>query len=353
MSDIKYLSAYIIPALTLLGLWAGGAWTYGAIIFTFGIIPLLDPLLPNSKVNIETNKKQIRLKNRFFDGLLYANVPLVYGILGYFLYTLHTQVMSPSEYWGNILSVGLVLGSNGINVAHELGHRSSKMENGLAKLLLLPSLYMHFIIEHNWGHHKHVATDQDPASARYNEWLYTFWFRSIGGSYLSAWKIEKTRLKKKKISFLSWRNEMLGFQIIQLAYVSLLLLLHPGMISFALLFAGLVGVLLLETINYVEHYGLRRKQLENGHYERVRPNHSWNSNFEMGRIVLYELTRHSDHHYLASKKYQVLDHHDEAPQLPWGYPTSMLLALLPPLWFLMINPKVKQIRNSALSLAQS
>lgn len=349
MKDIKYLSAYIIPTLTLFGLWAGGIWTYGAVIFTFGIIPVLDPILAKSPENVDANEKQSRLNNWLFDWLLYLNLPLVYAVLGYFIYVLHTQALSNSAYWGNILSVGLVLGANGINVAHELGHRNSIWENWLAKLLLIPNLYTHFFIEHNWGHHKHVATDLDPASARYNEWLYTFWFRSIWGSYLSAWNIEKRRLKKKKIKFLSLKNELLVLQVIQFLYVAIIVVLNPPAIAFALLFAGLVGILLLETINYIEHYGLRRLKLSNGHYERVQPRHSWNSNFEMGRIVLYELTRHSDHHYLSSKKYQILDHHYEAPQLPWGYPSSMLLSMVPPIWFVLINPKVKQLKDENIS----
>ena len=104
--------------------------------------------------------------------------------------------------------------------------------------------------------------------------------------------------------------------------------------------AGVIGFLLLETINYVEHYGLRRELLPSGNYEPVKPRHSWNANQELGRIMLYELTRHSDHHYLASKKYQVLDHHDDSPQLPAGYPTCMLMALVPPLWFRVMDKRI-------------
>jgi alkane 1-monooxygenase len=106
---------------------------------------------------------------------------------------------------------------------------------------------------------------------------------------------------------------------------------------------AIVGFLLLESVNYIEHYGLVRKQLASGRYEPVTPRHSWNSNHELGRIFLYELTRHSDHHYKATRKYQVLRHMDESPQLPLGYPTSILMALVPPLWFKKMNPIVKAV----------
>ena len=105
-------------------------------------------------------------------------------------------------------------------------------------------------------------------------------------------------------------------------------------------FIAVLSFLFLETINYIEHYGLKRFKTPTGRYERVQPHHSWNSNFNIGRIVLYELTRHSDHHFKASKKYQVLNSHEESPTLPLGYPASILLSLVPPLWFKVINPLV-------------
>ena len=89
-------------------------------------------------------------------------------------------------------------------------------------------------------------------------------------------------------------------------------------------------------------YSLLRKIKSNGKYERVKPHHSWNSNHTVGRIVLYELTRHSDHHFKSSKKYQVLESIQESPQLPYGYPTSILISFFPPLWFKIMNPLVKQ-----------
>lgn len=170
--------------------------------------------------------------------------------------------------------------------------------------------------------------------------LYVFWLRSTFKGYVSAWRLENKRLAGLGISFWSIQNEMIIFTLAQVTYMLVILLFTNPTGWMAVMLAGVFGFLLLETINYIEHYGLRRKQLPNGKYERVLPIHSWNSNYFMGRIMLYELTRHSDHHYLASKKYQILDHHEESPELPVGYPSAMLIALVPPLWFAVMNKRI-------------
>ncbi len=340
MKDLKYLSAYLLPLITIFGLLRGGSYAYSAVIFIFFVIPIVELFTPYSTANYNEEERAAKLANRFFDWLLYLNVPIVYGTIGIFIYVLNTQTLSTSEWIGHILSVGLVLGSCGINVGHELGHRYSKSEQLLAKLLFLPSHYTHFFIEHNRGHHKYVATHEDPASARKNEMLYTFWIRSTIKGYINAWKLESKRLEGLGTSFWSIQNEMIIFTLAQATYMLVILLFTNSIAWMAVMLAGVFGFLLLETINYIEHYGLRRKQLPSGRYERVLPIHSWNSNYFMGRIMLYELTRHSDHHYLASKKYQVLDHHEESPELPVGYPAAMLMALVPPLWFAVMNKRI-------------
>lgn len=339
--DLKYLLAYLVPALCIFSLYYRGNMAWATVIFVFVLIPALEPFLGNSPKNLNDQERQLALRKPLFDWLLYLNLPIVYFTLASFIGVLNTTTLSNSEYTGLILSVGIVLGACGINVGHELGHREKKGEQSIAKLLLLPSWYMHFFIEHNRGHHKNIATDLDPASARKNENLYSFWWRSVSQSYLHAWKLEATRLRKVGRPFWSLHNEMIKFTLIQSLYLLVILLCSRyWYTTLAVVFAGIVGFLLLETINYIEHYGLRRKKLASGRYERVRPQHSWNANYEVGRILLYELTRHSDHHYQASKKYQILDHQEEAPELPFGYPTAMLVALLPPLWFSIMNRRL-------------
>jgi alkane 1-monooxygenase len=246
--------------------------------------------------------------------------------------------------------VGIVLGVTGINVAHELGHRTKKYEQTMAKILLLPNLYMHFFIEHNWGHHLNVSTDEDPASSRLNETIYAFFVRSVSNSYLSAWEIENKRLMRTGKKVISLHNEMIWYQIIQIAYLFIVGWYFTwSVIPFAIIVAT-IGFLLLEAVNYIEHYGLRRRKLASGKYEIVQPWHSWNSNHVLGRIMLYELTRHSDHHYKATRKYQVLRHFDKSPQLPYGYPGSIVLAFMPKIWFRMMNPRVQKFQENMPAL---
>ena len=242
--------------------------------------------------------------------------------------------------------MGLMCGVYGINIAHELGHRTTRWERDLSRALLLSSLYMHFIIEHNRGHHRRVATPEDPASARFGENIYFFWVRTILFSFVSAWRIEIARLRKERKAPFGLHNEMIRFLLIE----ALLLISIGGLFgSHVLLYfvmAAAIGILLLETVNYIEHYGLGRKPNERGLYGRVAHTHSWNSDHVIGRMMLFELTRHSDHHYKASKKYQVLQSMEEGPQLPTGYPGMMLLTLVPPLWFRVVDPIVLRLSEA-------
>jgi len=272
--------------------------------------------------------------------LLYFNVPLVYGLIGYFLWSIPTAEYTSTELIGLIFCVGIVVGSNGINVAHELGHRKLQWEKTLGKLLLLLALYMHFYIEHNFGHHLNAATKEDPASAQYNQSVYSFWFTSIFRQYGNAWRIQINLLKRDNLSFFSLKNDMVWYVLIQAGYLVTIFLLWGTLPLLAALGIAIVGIFLLETINYIEHYGLRRSKSKSGRYERVQEIHSWNSNHILGRVMLYELTRHSDHHYKSHKKYQLLDYHDNSPQMPYGYPTSMVLSLVPPLWFAVMNKRI-------------
>ena len=341
LRDLKYLFAYTLPLAGFISVYMGGTWSYFTVFYAFAILPILDAVVPQSKANNAGEESNSRLADSFFDWLLYFNLPILYGLVGYFLFVASTGELETYALTGMILSVGIVGGTLGINVAHELGHRESWSEQLLAKCLLMPCLYMHFFIEHNRGHHKHVATPLDPATSRFGESLYVFWVRSVVGSYLSAWKLEATRLRKDGKSAWSLRNEMIQFTLIQLLYLgAVALVFSPISVAYAIGIA-VVSFLLLESVNYIEHYGLVRKQLPSGRYEPVSPTHSWNSEHELGRIVLYELTRHADHHYKSTRPYQTLRYLPESPELPAGYPASILMALVPPLWFGVMNSRVK------------
>ena len=340
MNDLKYLSALTIPFSAFIGLFLKEGWLFLTPIYAFVFIPIIESIVAVSVENYSEKTIEKRLKNPLFDWILYANIPIVCGLLAWAFYTVSYTVLSNLELTGLTLSVGMVLTTNGINVAHELGHRQGSKERFLSKGLLLPCLYMHFYIEHNHNHHLKAATKEDPATARFNQSLYSFWLTSTTRQYFSAWKVQMLLLKNNKHSFFSLYNDMLWFVIIQLTYLICILIAFGGLTLAFAIGVGVVSFLFLETVNYIEHYGLLRLKTSSGRYERVQKIHSWNSNHVIGRIILYELTRHSDHHYKSAKKYQVLESHEESPILPFGYPTSMLLAMMPPLWFRVMNKRV-------------
>jgi alkane 1-monooxygenase len=340
MKDLKYLMSYSIALLAFIGISIGGFYNYLAVIFTFIFIPLLEILVKKSDEKYSEEEKKNRLLDPFFDLLLYLNIPIVFGIFFFSIDKL-AFTSSVSDIVGIILSASIVMATNGINVGHELGHRKSIIARTCSKILYLPSQYMHFYIEHNFGHHINVATPEDPATARYKQTLYSFWITSVIRTYISAWKIQLRLLRVSKKSFLSIKNDMIFYTLFQIIFLLFIYYNFGLYLTILSLLMSVVSFLFLETINYVEHYGLLRKKELSGRYERVKPHHSWNSNHTIGRIVLYELTRHSDHHFKSSKKYQVLESLEDCPHLPYGYPTSILLSLIPPVWFRIMNPLVK------------
>ncbi len=345
MHSSKYLLAYLGPISAVAGLYFGGAWSFGIVYLVFGILPLLELFLPRNSDNFQAEAETEKNARHYFDFLLYAHVPILYGILFYAFYKFAFTPLTPLEVTGLIFNIGVMVGSFGINIGHELGHRGTRYEQFLAKALLLPALYQHFFIEHNRGHHKNVATDADPASARLSETVYEFWWRSVTEGYKSAWHIEHEQLQRAGYATWSRRNMMLRFQVYQVLYLVVIGFYFGAAAILIAIAIAIVGFLLLETVNYIEHYGLRRTLLPNGRYEPVLPKHSWNSDHALGRIFLYELTRHSDHHFKATRKYQVLRHFDDSPQLPFGYPLSMLMALVPPLWFSVMRQKISEINQ--------
>ena len=337
----KYLSPFLLYYGALTAFMASGFVVWLPLIYAWFIIPLVELFISPDDSNLSEAEEELAKKNRLYDILLYLVVPFQYFALGLFIYQVSFVQWNWLDLMGKTFVMGLLCGVMGINVGHELGHRSTRLEQFLAKALLLTSLYMHFFIEHNKGHHKRVATPEDPSSARYGEWLYAFFIRSIFFSYVSAWKIAARDVIKKGKSAFSLHNEMIRFHLIQFLLITAIVYFFGWLTLLLFLVAAGQGILLLETVNYIEHYGLQRKEIADGRYERAMPEHSWNSNHVIGRVMLFELSRHSDHHYLASRKYQVLRHHDHSPQMPTGYPGMMLLASFPPLWFYVMNRRIK------------
>ena len=343
-TSLKYLLVFTTPIVVLFSLSMNGLWTYFALIFVFVVIPLLEFLFTGNEHNMTKLEEAIALEDKTYDYIIWSLVPMQLLTLVYFLVRVSDPSVLYYEKVGMMTAFGISCGVLGINAAHELGHRLTKHEQFMSKILLTTTLYMHFFIEHNRGHHQHVSTDEDPASAKFGENLYAFYVRSVRDSWLSAWQIEKKRLAKAHQNFWSVHNEMLVYQIIQIALLVIIAVFFNLETLFWFINAAIMGFLLLETVNYIEHYGLRRQKITDKQYEPVLPIHSWNSNHALGRILLLELTRHSDHHYKATRKYQVLRHFDNSPQMPAGYPAMMLLALVPPLWFKVMHRQIAAYR---------
>ena len=342
----KYLSPLVVYILAFISFSSTGLACWYALIYAWIFIPIAELFIKQDESNMQQAEEDLAKHNKTYDYVLYSIVIIQFVALFYFLQSFSQNNISTSVIIARVLTMGLLCGTFGINVGHELGHRVNKFEQTLAKLLLMTSLYMHFFIEHNKGHHKNVATPQDPSSARKGEMVYVFYCRTIIFSYISAWKIANDESLKKHQSIFSLHNEMLISHFIQIAFVALIYFLFGGWVTTYFLIAAFLGILLLETVNYIEHYGLSRKPTTEGKYERAMPHHSWNSNHVIGRLMLFELSRHSDHHYMASRKYQILRHHNNVPQMPTGYPGMMILSLIPPLWFYIMHKQILQFNQN-------
>lgn len=332
MRYLKYLLAFVLPTLAFLGFSWGGVFSYFTLLFAFGLIPFIEwkwkPV--HSNFQAESIKKKF-----WFKMLLYLTLPVQLILLYYFFLAQLDANVSIFAWTGNVSAMGIMCGVFGINVAHELGHSPKFIDRLIARILLSTSLYMHFYVEHNKGHHKWIGTLQDPATARRNETVYAFWLRVIPGSYLSAWNISMNECRRKSRPLIF--NETLIYSIFQLIICLFIYVWNPfALLSFFI--AAVLGILLLETVNYIEHYGLTRNKVNENRYEQVAPQHSWNSDHVLGRAVLFELSRHSDHHANPERPFQDLRSLETSKQLPFGYPTMMVLALFPAKWFQVMNP---------------
>ncbi len=354
LKKLGFLWAYSLPAVIIGSVALGGPGsTWAPVGFTFLLIPVLDALVGRDRSNLDEEQYKTALNDRFFDLLVYSCPYIHYALLVWGSYVLVTLPMTIGQQLGLMVSIGVHAGAI-INVAHELGHRSSRVAQFHAKMALLSVSYMHFLIEHNRGHHVHVATPLDPATSRRGQTVYAFWAQSVLGGYRSAWRIEQKLLAKAGRPVWSLHNNMLWFTGLPVLLCGVLtvafsLLIGDVVWIVAVFFVvqSVTGFLLLETINYIEHYGIVRRELSPGKYERVNPLHSWNASDRISNFILFQLQRHSDHHAYASRPYQVLRHFDQSPQLPGGYPTMIVLALLPPLWFAVMNPRLDRWKARA------
>ncbi len=339
-----------VLALTVVGAPLAG-YQHGANYYTFAVffvaVPLLDWLIgrdPNPAPAAEEARLE---RSAFFRALLLAYVPLHLFLILWGAWVSGSGALGPWQALGLMLSVGVVTGSQGITIAHELGHKRSRLERWLAKLLLVTVSYGHFTIEHNRGHHVRVATPEDPASARYGESLWAFLPRTLTGSFTHAWQLETERLARLGLPAWHWRNEMLWLCAAPPAIAAALASLFGPLAAIFFFVQSAMAILLLETVNYIEHYGLARRRLADGRYERVDERHAWDAYEMLTNSFLIHLQRHADHHLNPGRPYAALQPRSHSPKLPAGYATMVPLALVPPLWFRVMNPRVQRWGDEA------
>ncbi|MEV4489698.1 alkane 1-monooxygenase [Micromonospora coxensis] len=347
--------ALLVPVLPFLGFLAwqgtGDAWAWWLTpLVVFGLIPTVDLLIGDDRRNPPDEAMARLSADGYYRWLTYLWLPAQYAALVLCCAVWAGGGLSPLAAAGLVATVGVVDGI-AINTAHELGHKRETAERWLSKVALAPTGYGHFYVEHNRGHHTRVATPEDPASSRLGESFWAFWPRTVAGGLRSAWRLEAGRFRLRGCSPWTWRNDVLNaWAMTVVLYAVLAVVFGPGVLVFLALQA-VVGFSLLEVVNYLEHYGLARQRTAAGRYEKVDPRHSWNSDRTVTNVFLFQLQRHSDHHANPLRRYQTLRSFDSSPQLPAGYATMVVAALVPPLWRRVMDHRVLAHYGGDLALA--
>ena len=314
------------------------AWQ--GVFVMYGLISLLDFFMGKDSLNIPKEDELAISNELFYRVITLLALPLYLLVLFWSAYVYSSNSFNILGKIGWILSVGTIGGIIAINIAHELIHKPSKTEQIAGGILLAAVSYGGFKVEHVRGHHLTVSTPEDFSSAKYNQSLYHFLPRAWYHNTRNAFILERKRLIKQNKSFFSIYNELLWWYLISAFFAGSLFYLFSFNGLFFFFAQSFVAFTLLEIINYVEHYGLERRKKSDGKYEQVTHLHSWNSNFLLTNLFLFHLQRHSDHHAFAFRRYQILRHFEDSPQLPLGYSSMVLIAIIPPLWFKLMNKAV-------------
>eukprot|EP01137_Pigoraptor_chileana_P012484 Opistho-2@64915 len=351
-SALPYLCGYLPFLLSALGLVWGGWYNYMTFALAFVIIPLLDIIIGLDDYNPTKEQEKMLEKKLSFRLVTWVWVPMQVALVFWSCWFIGNNDMTLLELIGAATAVG-ICGGLGINVAHELIHKPGTLEPALGRTALATVCYGHFYTEHLLGHHKRVSTPNDPATSRLGETFYSFWLRCVPDSFTSAWEIERVRLAKKGHSEWSLRNQVLIGALSSVAVAAAVGATAgaAGVAFFAV--QSFLAFSLLEVINYIEHYGLVRAPKPSvdaaarPDYVRVTPMHSWNAGHRITNYFLFKLQRHSDHHASAGRRYQILRSFTASPQMPTGYAGMLLMALVPPVWFAVMNPRVAAVRARA------
>jgi alkane 1-monooxygenase len=350
LKPLGYLVVFLIPALLPLSLWffpdhlQVAAWM--PIFVLFGLIPLADWFIGKDPQNPKDQAELLRLQNaKYYRVLTLLCLPVQMVLLFWSAEQWVLLPLDPFAKTGWVLSHGLISAIVSINTAHELIHQRSWIERFFGGILLSSVSYAGFKVQHIRGHHVHVSTPKDPSTAKKNESLYPFLLRSWLQVPAEAFRLESARLQKMGNSFWNWKNELIWWYLLSFTFFVVLGYLFGPQAALFFVLQSFIAASALEVINYIEHYGLERKKMSTGRFEPVNHLHSWNSNFLLSNLILFQLQRHSDHHDVASRRYQALIHHPDSPQLPLGYASMFLLALVPPLWKSVMHPRLAEFEN--------
>ncbi len=341
----------LVPVFTVVLYFVSGAnvWVlFVPLLYVLVWVPVVDGVIGEDTHNPPDAVVSLLAGDNYYRTLLYIDIGLFYAafiVVAWFVGT-HTV-----PWWAYIaLALGTALSSvHGVFVRHELGHKKSKLDRVAAQAALALVAYGHFTIEHNRGHHVHVATPEDSASARMGESVYRFAIREIPGALTRAWRLEKQRLAQQGRSVWSLHNEILQSWLLSVLIAGALVMAFGLAIAPFIVIHHLYAWYGLTQANYVEHYGLLREKLPNGRYELPQPKHSWNTNHIYSNLLTFHLQRHSDHHANASRPYQALRDFAHLPRLPSGYPGCFGLAMIPSLWFNVMDAKLLQWCGGDLS----
>jgi alkane 1-monooxygenase len=339
-----WLLSLLIPTTVLIGpalmLNSGEAWMlWLPVVFFYTIVPLLDRILGEDQSNPPESAVPALDADLYYRWVTYLLAPVLWAAFIFSAWFVSRFDLPLHAMFAMVLISGSV-GGFCINLGHELGHKNTQLEKWLAKIVLAPSGYGHFFIEHNRGHHRDAATPADPASSRMGESIYRFVLREMPGAWFRAWELEKSRLQKAGLPVFSLHNEIIQPALLTLALWSgLVAWLGWNVLPF-LVVASFWANFQLTSANYIEHYGLLRGQRAPGKYEACQPHHSWNSNHIFSNWILFHLQRHSDHHAHPLRRYQSLRHFDNLPTLPSGYFAMFLVAYIPPLWRAVMDPRL-------------
>ena len=318
-----------------LGLFFSPIWAFAPFVWVLLIVPLFDIILPKFN-KLDDNLNETKIHNIALIIILPGILFLIY----YGLIIVSREEISYLETLALGAAIGMSGGSIGITTAHELIHRSNKKMRGLGVILLILCLYGHFRIEHIYGHHKYFATKQDPATARIGENFYIFLLRCVVMSLVSAWNIEKDLLKKKNISPYNFKNRMLHYFVAEILILILSFFLAGINGLIFIFFHSAISIILLELVDYIQHYGLERS-IKNGKYQTYAEQHSWNSRHSSANWSTFNLGLHAEHHQTSSKHYPLLSQQKKLMEMPANYPVMIMMALVPPIWFKIMNPKLK------------